>query len=172
MDTPAPSNGGLSLGTRHNPSTKVHTTQQHSSETTLESASSNADLTSTRAIRHSSTTRSRDVRISHRHDRDESSDFLHADESLLRLLEEGPFSERPLNQPLQVQPPRETAKKDSVVSHRTSTAASANVDNTRESNLEVVNDAPQDEVVDDVSDADEGDYVILGEDDEGDNPKK
>jgi hypothetical protein len=90
----------------------------------------------------------------------------------LRLLEEGPFSERPLNQPLQVQPPRETAKKDSVVSHRTSTAASANVDNTRESNLEVVNDAPQDEVVDDVSDADEGDYVILGEDDEGDNPKK
>jgi len=113
------------------------------------------------------------ARISDRYERDDSSDFLHADESLLRLLEEGPFSERPLNQPLQVQPPRETAKKKSVVSHRASTTAGNIVDDTRGGNLEMrVNDTPHDEAVDNVSDADEGDYVILGEDDVEETPTK
>jgi len=165
MDTPPPSNRGLTLITRHDSSTKDQVTQQHSSETTLESASSNTNSISSRTLQHSKTKRSHVARVGDTYDRDGSSDFLHADESLLRLLEDGPFSERPLNQPLQVQPPRDPARKDYLESDRTSTSAGVNVDDTRKSNLEVVINVPQAEAVDDASEVDEGDYVILGEDD-------
>jgi hypothetical protein len=174
LDEPTPENSGLSASIRHNPNTADDSVQPHSSETvTLESATLNAQGSANRAVRHPRATRSRIARINDRYEHGDSSDFLHADhadESLLRLLEEGPFPERPFNQPLQVQPPRETtiakARKDPVTSHTTTIGGGANENRGQGTDSEVVtDDKAHDEPVDQVSDADEGEYVILGEDD-------